>query len=280
MGLRRRIRRSWGRVLQTRRERAAGRAYLKEACLHHSREAFLALAARYINLVYLDSLAVSAVADTPPRERIIRIFSRLWQHLRYAGRLSDFERMLARTLTGNAPSGKTAAASLESNAPLLRLGGLAPLHRFVYITYELEKWPLGWVALAVRLRPSRLHRPLAAARCELCDISWESLEPTERDCLEVLSASFDNHPDLRGMRALSHRFREVPKVAGIKAQWLELRSEMVEQRLLALPEDGERERILHEILEAISQESMYRPALFDRLVNSVRFSRPPRIQVS
>ena len=43
---------------------------------------------------------------------------------------------------------------------------------------------------------------------------------------------------------------------------------------------GEREQLLSNILDVIADSSMQRPALVDRMVNTVHFSRHSKIKVS
>lgn len=264
------------RLTHTKPERKANRALLVKA-KHGDAESFLVLTANYLDLalVYFGGCIHE---DYPTRyARVEQVFIALWQHLRYAERLSDFEFMLASALLENAPH-SGAIASPEALVTKLRL--LEPKNRLAFIAYEFDNWPLHWVALLMRIRPQILHRVLSKARCELCGVSWESLAPEERECLEAISASMDKSPNLRANKALSRRLATFPRVAEIKALWLELRPELVEVRHRYLPELDDRERVLGNILKAVKTAPMNQPPLVDRVVNTVHFARHAKIKVS
>ena len=257
-------------------ERKASRAHLKLAKAGNA-EAYLALAANYVDLslVYCGGCLHE---DAKIRfSRVEQIFAALWQHLPYAERLSDFEYMLASTLLENAPN-DGAIASQEALVTKLRL--LTPKNRFAFIAYELENWPLRWVALLMRVRPRALHRLLSEARCELCGVSWESLAAEERECLEAISVSMNTSPNLRANKALSHRISTYPRVSEIKALWLELRPDLVEVRHRYLPALNAREQLLGNILKAVQSAPMSQPPFVDRVVNTVHFARHAKIKVS
>jgi len=257
-------------------ERKASRANLKQSKTGDT-EAYLALAAKYsdLALVYFGGCIHE---DYSTRfARVEQVFTALWQHLPYAERLSDFEFMLANALLENAPS-EGRIASPEALVTKLRL--LAPKNRFAFIAYEFDSWPLRWVALVMRMRPCALHRLLSEARCELCGISWESLTKEERACLEAISESMDGCPNLNASKALWQRIAVFPRVGEIRAQWLELRPELVEVRHRYLPKPLEREQLLGNILAAVQTATMNQPPLVDRVVNTVHFTRHAKIKVS
>ncbi|MFU8848309.1 MAG: hypothetical protein ACNA77_06280 [Opitutales bacterium] len=257
-------------------EREARRALLL-AAKKCDPEAYLALAANYLNLAQVYFGNSIHEARQTRLDRNGQIFIVLWQHLPYAERLSDFEYMLASSLIENSPK----EGPIESKHPLVtRIRLLDPRVRFAFLAYEFERWSCRWVALVMRCKPRALHRLLAEARCELCGVSWSALSREEGDCLEALSLSLDQCPNLRVNRALSSRIARCPRIADIKAQWLELRPEIVEIRHRYLPDQEEREATFERIYSDISQTAMQRPALVDRVVNTVHFSRHARIHVS
>jgi hypothetical protein len=157
---------------------------------------------------------------------------------------------------------------------------LSPELRFAFLAHEFENWPHRWVALVMRSQPRALHRLLSEARCELCGVSWDSLSKEERDCLESISVSLDKCPNLKVNRALSKRVTQFPRVTEIKALWLELRPELVEVKHRYIPDQEELDAILKDILSSIEGKQMRRPAMVDRVLNTVHFSRHARIQVS
>lgn len=241
------------------------------------REQYLALAANYLGLA--QAYFGNSLRENPRtrRDRTGQIFTALWQQLPYAERLSDFEFMLASSLIGNTPEN----GPVQSVIPLVtRIRLLSPGVRFAFIAYEFERWSPRWVALVMRCKPRALHRVLSEARCELCGVSWDSLCREERDCLEAVSFSFEKCPNLRVNKALAKRVSRYPRINDIKAQWLELGPELVEARHRFLPEREEHEASLNRILSDISQTSMRRPTLVDRVLNTVHFSRHARIKVS
>lgn len=257
-------------------ERKACRALLM-AAKKGDHEQYLALAANYLGLAQAYFGNSLHEARETRHDRSGQIFTALWQHLPYAERLSDFEYMLASSLIESAPTD----GPIHSVDPLVtRIRLLAPRVRFAFLAYEFELWPPRWVALVMRCKPRALHQMLSEARCELCGVSWDSLSREERDCLEAVSLSFDKCPNVRLNKALSDRITCYPRVSEIKAQWLELRPNLVEIRHRYMPNREEREAILNNILADISQRPMHRPALVDRVLNTVHFSRHARIKVS
>jgi hypothetical protein len=270
------IRRFFFRLCNSTRERKAGRSYLK-AAKNEDREQYLALAANYAELaqIYFGS-SISEPAETRI-QRVEQVFLQLWKLLRYAERLSDFEYMLANALIENAAE----TDKITSTEPLvMKLRLLAPKTRFAFIAYEFENWRLRGVAMTMHIRPKALHRLLSEARCELCGVSWESLTTEERACLEAISASLDASPNLRANKLLSERISLYPRVLEIRAQWLELRPELVEVRHRYLPSQEEREQLLKNIFAAIAIAPMARPPIMNRVVNTVHFSRRRKSKVS
>ena len=240
-------------------------------------EPYLALASNYLDLaqVYFGN---SLHEERQTRlDRSGQIFTVLWQQLPYAERLSDFEYMLASSLIDNTPKNRP----IHSKDPLVtRIRLLDPRVRFAFLSYEFERWSSRWVALVMRCKPKALHELLAEARCELCGVSWTSLSREERACLGAVSFALDQCPNLRVNQALSKRVSRCPRICGIKAQWLELRPEIVEIRHRYIPSQKEREACLTRIFSDIREKPMQRPALVDRVLNTVHFSRHDRINVS
>ena len=58
----------------------------------------------------------------------------------------------------------------------------------------------------MRIKPRCLHHLLSEARCELCGVSWESLDKEERDCLTKISSSMDNSPNIRSNKKLAGKY--------------------------------------------------------------------------
>lgn len=270
------IRRYFFRLFCSTTERKVCRAQLKSA-KNEDHAQYLALAANYTELAQ-SYFGATAHEDAAIRiARVEHVFLGLWQHLRHAERLSDFEYMLASALVENAPED----APIQSTAPLVTKLRLLPAKtRFAFIAYEFERWPIRWVALAMRIRLDALHRLISETRCELCGISWQSLANEERECLVAISVSLDKSPNLKFNRKLSHRLASYPRVADIKALWLELRPEMVEVRHRYIPSPTQRDQILKNIFSSILDATMETPPLIDRVVNTVHFSRHHKIDVS
>jgi len=270
------LRRFLFRLTHSTPERNARRSLLS-AAKKGDHEQYLALCANYLGLAQ----AYFGNCLHEPHEirtaRTGQIFTALWQHLPYAERLSDFEYMLASALIDNAPEN----GSITSPEPLVtRIRLLAPRVRFALLAYEFEKWPARWVALVMRIKQKELHRLLSEARCELCGVSWEALSREERECLLEISLLFEKCPNLKANKALSQRIASYPRVAETKALWLELRPGLVEVRHRYIPGQDEREALLSDILGEIANKDMHRPDLFERMLNSVHFSRHSRIKVS
>ncbi len=257
-------------------ERKASRAHLRRAKTGDT-DAYLSLSAKYLNLslVYFGNCLHEASDNR--LERVERIFIALRQNLAYAKRLSDFEYMLASALLENTPKN---GSITSSHALVTKLRLLAPKNRFAFFAYEFENWPLRWVALLMRIRPRLLHRLLSEARCELCGVSWESLDEGERACLERISFSMNRSPNLRSNKDLSRRVSSFPRVNKIKALWLELRPELVEVRHRYLPSQKEREHLLSSILKGVQSSPMNRIPIMDRVVNTLQFARHEKIKVS
>ncbi|MFQ3224837.1 MAG: hypothetical protein ACI8Z5_001089 [Lentimonas sp.] len=256
--------------------RKAARSHLK-AAKRGDREQYLALAANYIDL----SQTFFGCSFSEPTQlrmaRVTQLFNELWKNLPYAERLSDFEFMLAQALIESTPD-QTFTTSQDALVTKLRL--LNASSRFAFLAYSFGNWPHRWIALAMRIKAPALHRLLSEARCELCSIGWESLSLEERDCLEAISTKLDTCSTVRANRSLSKRTSKHPRAMEIKAHWLEQRPELVEVRMRYVLNQEDREQLLSNILDAIADESMQRPALVDRMVNTVHFSRHSKIKVS
>lgn len=270
------LRRFYLRLTHASPERKACRELLK-AAKKGDAEQYLALTSHYIGLV---QAYYGNCLHEPAHNRVARttqLFITLRQHLKYVERLSDYEYMLARALI---ESGLESGPVASTEPLVTRLRLLSPEVRFAFLATELGQWPVRWVALVLRLRPSRLHQLLAEARSELCGFSWESLTESERACLLTISACLDNCPNFKQNKALAQQVADYPRVAEIKAHWLELRPRLVEVRHRYLPDDAQKEEILSQILNGVAEAPMLRPRLVDRLVNSVHFSRGTQIKVS
>lgn len=263
------IRRFFFRLYNSTQNRKASRALLT-AAKTGDREQYLALVSTYINLVQVFLGNSYAEPESARLDRTERLFISLWSRIAYAERLSDFEFMLAQLLLQYS---EEAGAILSSEALVTKLRLLEPNVRLALLAYEFERWPLRWVSLVMRIRPNALHRILSEARCELCGISWTSLTQEERICLEAISVNLDKSPNLRANMALVEKISHYPKVTQIKAQWLELRPQLVEVRHRYIPDQLERERLLARIFERTQFATMQRPAMMDRVVNTVNFSR-------
>jgi hypothetical protein len=240
-------------------------------------EQYLALIAHYVDL---SQTFFSCSFTTEPAEkrtaRMIQLLKGLWQNLRYAERLSDFEFMLAQALIESSPEQDSA---VPQEALTAKLGTLPPQTRFAILAHYCGNWPLRWVALAMRIKVPALHRLLCQARCELCDLSWESLAREERTCLEAISAALEQSPNIRTNQTLSKSTQAYPRVLKIKAQWLELRSDLVELRLRHAEDQASYQQLLTQTLTTTNENDMQRPPVMDRLLNSLHFSRHERIKV-
>jgi hypothetical protein len=263
------LKRFFFRLYNSTQNRKASRSLLRAARKGNS-ENYLALAASYLDLTQAFLGASFAETDLERSLRTERIFLRLWSKLPYAERLSDYEYMLTRDLLKESCQ----ANCVLSPEPLVtKLRMLEPMTRFSILAYEFEKWPLRWVALVMRIRVADLHRVLSEARCELCGIVWDSLTEQERSLLQEVSVSLDKCPNLKINKALAEKIKSYPRVAEIKALWLELRPELVEVRHRYIPDQDVRETILKQIFIQTSQTPMLKPAVIDRMLNTVNFSR-------
>ena len=200
------LRRFFLRASHTSPERKASRALLC-AAKKGDFEQYLALASHYIGLV---QAYYGNTLHEPSETRLARtgqLFIALWHNLRYTKRLSDFEYMLADALIDS----ELDNGPIVSPEPLVtRIRMLSPRVRFAFLANELEKWPVRWVALVLRIRPQRLHQLLAEARCELCGFSWDSLVEDERSCLQAISISLEHCPKLKHNKALCERINAYP----------------------------------------------------------------------
>lgn len=264
------------RLSHSSRARKVGRMQLK-AAKNGNAEQFLCLAATYIDLTTCYLGASFSEKESERNARTENVFVALWQQLAYAERLSDFEFILASLLFKNTSSG----ASITSKSAIVRkMRLLEPKVRFALIAYELENWPLRWVSLLMRLKPSELHAILAEARCELCGVSWESLALDERKCLQQISQSQDKYPNIQTNKQLKNRTAIYPRISNIRAQWLELKPELVEVKMRYKSNLINRELILKNLLESTNQTSFIKPAIVDRMVNTMNFSRHSKINIS
>jgi hypothetical protein len=264
------------RLTHSNKARMAVRSLLKTAKTEN-REQYLVLAAMYIDLAN----TYYGCSFSEPLEnrsaRVTQLFLGLWQNLRYAERFSDFEYMLAAALIESTSEHH----AITSSRPLVtKLRLLSPQTRFAYLAHAFGNWPLRWIALVMRFKSPQLHQLLSEAHCELCGVSWESLANEERSCLVAISASLAKKPNVLANKELHKRTRYYPRVNEIKAQWLELRPELVEVRIRYTLSQDEREQLLANILAAIAEAPMQQPQLVDRMMNSVHFSRHAKILTS
>lgn len=270
------IRRLYSRFTQNERARKAGRAQLK-AAKTGDHEQYLSLISAYIDIAHVYFGSTLAESVETRSQRASALFLELWKHIQYAERLSDFEYMLASALIQSTPNN----CSIQSPEPLVtKVRRLAPDIRFALLAYEFEKWPIRWVKLVMRMRPTQLHRLLAQARCELCGVNWDSLALEERNCLAEISLSMDESPNIRRNQKISAKTSEFPQVTEIKAEWLELHPQLVEVRHRFIPTQPTREKTLETTLNSIIQVSPIKPPFMDRIVNSVHFSRHETIKIS
>ena len=263
------------RLRHSSRARKVGRMQLK-AAKNGNTEQFLSLAAAYLDLTNCYFGSSFSEKESERNTRTEKVFVALWQQLGYAKRLSDFEFILASLLFDNTPD--TKITSKSDIVGKLRL--LDPKVRFALIAYELEDWPLRWVSLVMRLKPSALHSMLAEARCELCGISWKSLALDARKCLQSISQSQDKHPNIQTNKQLKKMTANYPRIYSIRGQWLELKSDLVEVKMRYKPDIVNREDILKNLLELTNQTSVIKPAIVDRMVNTIHFSRQRKIKIS
>ena len=258
------------------RARAVGRRQLK-AAKNGDTEQFLCLAAAYLDLTNCYFGSTYSETESDRNARTEKVFVALWQQLGYTERLSDFEFILASLLFENTSS----YASITSNSAIvIKMRLLEPKVRFALIAYELENWPLRYLSLVMRLKHKALHALLAEARCELCGISWESLALDERKCLQAISMSQDKNPNIQTNRQLKNRTAIYPRISNVRAQWLEMKPELVEVKMRYKSNLINRELILKNLLESTNQTSIIRPAIVDRMVNTMHFSRYSKIKIS
>ena len=256
--------------------RSAARLLLKSA-KRGDREQYLSLAANYIDFTQYFLSCISGKCKEKRITLVALLFNELWKNLPYVKRLSDFEFMLATALIEGT---RDQILTTSSCTIINRIRSLSPQRQFIYLAHTLGNWPLRWIALATRSRPSRMHRILSEIRCELCATSWEALKKEEKKCLEAISVELNNYPNVQINKSLCKRTLAHPRVMEIKANWLELRAELVEIRIRNALDPRERESLLSGILDAITDGSMKQPALIDRMLNVVQFSRHAKIKVS
>ena len=262
-----------GRLAPSRNTR---RAELR-AARNRDSEQYLAICSSYLDLVSTYYGCSYSETGEARRKRVTELFIRIWQQLKYTERLSDFEYLLTKLLTEDA----TPQEPTSSSDPIKELLRKLPPHaRFALIAYEMEHWPVRWLALALRKNSKRIHTLLSETRCKLCRINWESLNGEARQCLLAISRMFDHQPNIRRSKAISKQSHSCPEVTQIKAEWLELRAKIVEIHLRYRISEKEREYILRSLLESVPEAFMQKPGMVDRLINSVHFIKHKSIQAS
>ena len=269
------LRRPLERLTRCDTRRKTARARLK-AAKNADHEQYLALVDDYIDLAqtYLHG---SAIESSEQRiATMTRLFTGIWQNLPYAERLSDVEYMLSQALIASAPAASSASSP---DALLGKLRQLPPQARFALLAYHSLNWPIHWLTLALRIKAPALHLLLCHARCEICAVSWDSLAVEEQDCLVAISATLEQSPNLQTNQTLHQKSQAYPRIMRIKAQWLELRPELVELRLRNSLSPSARQHLLANLRRSTRAHAMQQPALVDRIINSVQFSRHDAIQV-
>jgi hypothetical protein len=208
--------------------------------------------------------------DKERNQVLLSLFSSLWRSLRFIKRLSDFERALIvqlQVLSENRPHlscGTRKMTSLDNESKLM------------LVAHEMERWSMHSLRLAFRAKTQEIRQHLLELRTRLLKIDLNDLDQPTVKLLERVCLSLDNDISDRRRKNLINAVAESPVAKEFKAGWLLYRGELVELRHQMRSTEEERARFMEELLVEISEESMEKPTLTDRLMNRVNFSRFPK----
>lgn len=267
--------RRWRRI-QFHREysRCQLRALLKKAS-QGDPQAYLKLVTPYVDLVHEYLYLTGCQGSARRREAVLNLFTGLWTRLRYTGRLSDFERLLTRTLIASESSELAYHSALEG-----AMSQLSGKDRFLIVAREMEDWHLRWVGLASRRGRRRLEQCILAARAHLIGFDLKSLAASQRRLLALVSRSLDEvWPESR-RKELGRLLATQPEILQFKAAWLETRCKLIELRQdLRLDSEARRE-FDAALLTRIADSVTLQPSVGQRVLNVVKFDAVPDLRIS
>lgn len=268
--------RRWKRIqFQRDLPRCQLRALLKKAARHSDPQAYLDLIAPYIDLAHEYLYLTGFQSAGQRREATLKIFTSLWTRLQYTGRLSDFERLLTRTLL------QVESRTLDYHTALEgAVAQLAAKDRFLLVAREMEDWHPRWIALACRRCRRRLEQRLMQTRCRLAGFDEKKLRCATGRLLCLLSRSFDEvWPESR-RKTLGRTVLKHPDLLAFKGSWLELRCKLIELRQDLRLDPEQRENFNQALLQRIEATQALRPCLSHRVVNLFKFEAFPDFRIS
>lgn len=251
------------------RERSLLRSDLKSA-VRGNNDAFGQLVSHYLDFA-AESLFMLGWCDDEERNRVLlALFSSLWRSLRFIKRLSDFERALIvqlQTLSEHRPHIACSSRKMTT---------LDNESKLMLVAHEMERWSMHSLRLAFRSKTHEIRQHLLELRTRLLKIDLNELDKPTVELLERVNLSLDNDLSNRRRKNLIQAVAESPIAKEFKAGWLLYRGEMVELRHQMRSTEEERARFMEELLAEVSEESMEKPTLADRLMNRVNFTRFPK----
>ncbi|MFW5883031.1 MAG: hypothetical protein ACOCVG_01555 [Verrucomicrobiota bacterium] len=242
------------------------------AAARGDRSAFLGLTRAYLPLA-AEYLALSGYADSAEREAaLVRLFAELWTRVSYAQRLSDFERMLAEALI------QTPAQELDECGLAAQVSSLDSRNRFLLVAHELEDWPLRWLGLATGLKVEDLRARMVRLRCYFAGLEPASLDDRGHHALHCIASTIGQPLTLKQQAHLCETVRQSEAVKEFRANWLEVRCDLIERRQDLRGELEQRQAdILHGIANAITYAEPRRPRIVEQVANRLAFSRYPEL---
>jgi hypothetical protein len=248
--------------------------------LHLARKAndraYLILVDHYLNLV-TEYLKISGLSH--PKEiveNVKDIFIVLWKCLPFTKRLSDFEHLICLVLQSTPHSCVPPQQTLLGKK-ILQLDCQA---RFLLVAHEMEQWDSHWQALALRKNPRTIKKVLLKIRCLLCDIDYINLSQKSQQILLTLSNNLDITPASikKSSITLPPNQKIIPEINHFKANWLDMRCQIIELRQQIRLNPETREAFFRELTECLIPDQMINPRWVEILCNKFSFRYFPELK--
>ena len=230
----------------------------------------------YIDLA-LEFLAASGFQNAFDRRQVaFQVFEAVYHRLGYASRVSDFEYLLARILFMHAFD-----ESSELPNPLLgRLARLPVPQRFALVAREMEDWHPHWISLCTRNSHKQTRKDLLLGRCALLEVDLSATPSSCRQMLGQISFCFDSERSDKEKTKLARKLDFIPEAKAFKANWLELRSDLIDLRQDCRFSDEEKQAFQSDLATRLRFAQIDHPSLAMRLRNMFSFTQFPEYHPS
>ena len=228
--------------------------------------AFKAVANQYLDFI-TEFLVVSGYHEEDRIHSYSRkVFHNIWLRIAYIRRVSDFERQLFIFL-------KQIPVNVAPFQDVLtqRLVMLNSLQRFLVVGRDLEGWNSKNLGLSTRVSKYELSKPLFDAWKVLVGFKSRELDFNTNECMGKVVLNMEGPLDQGEQQRLCKKVKENAIASSFKADFLNMRCELVELRQNARWNDVEKVNFFTELLEDIATITPLKPELAELLMNQVSF---------